>query len=94
MNDQCGTLLLNYEIDPNTGDVRLTGQQPYNNYGGGGGGGGYRPPSNPNPNDSSGAAFFGGLIAFCVSMFFGLGFMLSLIIAIIAGFYVMKSKNG
>lgn len=92
MNDQCGTLLLNYEIDQ-YGNVKLTGQPQNNNYGGGGGGG-YRPPSNPNPNDSSGAAFFGGLIAFCVSMFFGLGFILSLIIAIIAGFYVMKSNNG
>ena len=93
MNDQCGTLLLNYEIDPATGDVRLTNTTRNNNYGGGGGGG-YRPPSNPNPNDSSsGAAFFGGLIAFCVSMFFGLNFVLSLIIAVIVGFYVMKSKN-
>ena len=93
MNDQCGILLLDFEFDPRSGNVRLTGTSRNNNYSGGGGGG-YRPPSNPDPNGSElGPAIFAAFIAFCVSLFFNLNIVLSLIIAAVVGFYAFKSKK-
>lgn len=92
MNDLCGILLLNYEVDPKTGEIRLTGSSRYNGHGGGGGN--WPPPSDPNPNGPEyGPVFVGAIVAFVVCLFFNFPVLLSLIIAAIVGFFISRSKK-
>ncbi len=87
MNEQNGILLLNYEIDPQTGEIRITGTRRS--------GSGGRPPENSPPPEQPGcgAAALGGFVTIFLCLIFDFNFVVSLVIAIIVAAAIYNSKK-
>ena len=88
MDNGIGLILLDYEINPQTGEIRISGS------GSGNSGGGGSPSPGGSPDDAGcGCAIIAAIATFITSLFWGFGFDLALFFAFIAAVAAFNSMK-